>query len=500
MARPRRLNWTQLVEEGQTALVGLDSSHRIRAVSPGMTALTGWQPDQLISLRCHQAAAPEQPMPGDNPLADMLAASLAPPDAGMQGVVIGRETVLPDSRGNSLRLHATFVPLMDTLSEAPTNYSGFKSAQLNSSLQQFPAAEFAAVLIVLSKPGPAFEHSAQRSVMQHLHAEINALRLEMRRRFGNESFIGQCNEVQRAVRQAEILKTCTLPFCVTGPQGSGRRHLVRLIHNGTPLAEQSLVFLDCHLLSTHVLLSTLHQLRSAGQMEPVSPYHKTGMLVLTEIQRLPTEVQRWLLDQNYFDTGKTENTDERGLPVRIAATSQTPLDQLCDQGLLLPELSSQLSNIEIKLPSLHDRGDDVLLLFRQFIDECRRDHKTKVQSITPELQTQVLSYRWPGQVRELRSLVEAACKACQNAEIGVSDMPYQFRVAQDAQRRAKPDEPSVIPLEQLLQQFEQEVISSALISCDGNKTEVARRLGLTRPKLYRRMKALGLEVDSDDDE
>ena len=529
MARPRRLNWTQLIEEGQTAIVGLDASLRIRAISPGMTTLTGWQLNDLMALKCHQAAQVEQPMPGDNPLADLVASSLAPPAACLDGFSVTRDTVLPNQNGESMRLQAVYMPLLDTLSEAPMSSqavlhgntmatfsvngspagSGLPAGPTTAGATRdhyAPVAELAALLIFLQLAPATSGQSARanlsavqghRSVSQHLHAEINALRLDLRKRFNTESFIAECPDMRRALRQAHLLKSSPVPFCITGPAGSGRRHLMRLIHNGTVFAEQSLAFLDCHLLSSALLVSTLHQLRSAGQIEPTLPHHRTGLLVLTELQSLPIDVQRWMLEQNYFDTSQAGAAARSGLPVRIAATSRVPLEQLRAQELLLPELAAELASIEIHLPPLHDRCEDVLLLFRQFIDECRRDHKTKAESFTDDVGIHLLEYRWPGQVKELRTIAEAACKNCSSAVIDLSDLPYQFRVAQDAQRKTPIHQMPVVPLEQLLHDFETEVISSTLASCDGNKTEAARRLGLTRPKFYRRLNALGLDASSE---
>ncbi len=528
MARPRRLNWTQLVEDGQTAIVGLDASLRIRAISPGMTALTGWRLNDLLALKCHQAAQAEQPMPGDNPLADLVASSLAPPAACLNGHSVTRDTVLPNHKGESIRLQAVYVPLLDTLSEAPiasraetqrtasaalsvtTSAAGSSrppesTATISGRHHRAPVTELAALLILLQVAPPTLTHSSlvqgtlpsaagHRSVSQQLHAEINALRLDLRKRFNTESFIAECPDMRRALRQAELLKSSQVPFCITGAAGSGRRHLMRLIHNGTIFAEQSLAFLDCHLLSSALLVSTLHQLRSAGQMEPMLAHHRTGLLVLTELQSLPIDVQRWMLEQHYFDAPDHETSAGSGLPVRISATSRVPLDQLREQQLLLPELAAQLASVEIHLPPLHDRYEDVLLLFRQFIDECRRDHKTRAEAFTDDVGIHLLEYRWPGQVKELRTIAEAACKNCPNAVIDLPDLPYQFRVAQDAQRKTPVDQPPVVPLEQLLHDFETEVIASTLNSCNGNKTEAARRLGLTRPKFYRRLNTLGLDT------
>ncbi|MEZ6043358.1 MAG: helix-turn-helix domain-containing protein [Planctomycetaceae bacterium] len=496
MARPRRLNWTQLIEEGPSAIIALDGDCRIRSVSPGVTELTGWTNDDLGSLRCYRTAASDQELPGENPLVDLVTSSLAPPDICQQGMTAEISTVLPDAKGNSVSVNLTFVPLQESLPGTEPSMA-------------------AATLVILNRsPIETQIKSVASGSLKSLHAEINALRLDLRRRFGRENYLGKCSLMRRALRQAELLKSTASPFAVSGPEGSGRRHLIRLIHLQSPLSDQSLAFLDCHLLASSVLLSTLHQLRTAGGPVSTMPHHRTALLVLVELQMLPLDVQRWLVDHYAFDSiddhssvgdkpsgikSSSVTTGNVQTPVRLAATSQYPLSQLLNDGRLLPELHARLSDIEVQLPPLNQRGDDVLLLFQHFMDQHRRDHKSPATTFSKEVQDQLQAYRWPGQVRELHGVASEACRNCTGSVILPEHLPWHFRVAQDAQRNAGGAKPTIIQLETLLEQFEVELITAAMVECEGNKTEVARRLGLTRPKLYRRMKTLGLDAEVDED-
>lgn len=166
----------------------------------------------------------------------------------------------------------------------------------------------------------------------------------------------------------------------------------------------------------------------------------------------------------------------------------------------MPELASALTTVHIHLPTLHSRGDDVLLLSQQFIDECRRDRRSPAEGLSEEVCQHFLRYRWPGQVRELRNTIDSACRSAASDRLQLGDLPMGFRVGQEAQRQSAATSVEPYSLEERLQKIEVELIEGMLAGCKGNKTEAARRLGLTRPKLYRRMKLLGLATDEGETE
>lgn len=456
MGRGRRFSLPQLLDESQSALLVLDERRQIRFVSPGLEQLTGWQPADLLGQICERGA------PRSGSLVELLLNSLAPAADAWSGSLQLLDTVVPHRNGTTLTVRLACLPLRHT------------------------AVSPAAVLISLQPvpPGSAAEQP-RRSVSQQLYAEIHALRLDMRRRLGSPACLGNSPPMRKAARQAELLSQSRAHFVITGPPGSGRRHLARLIHAASHSAESSLAIVSCQLLTTEVLLTTLYQLRQQSSRANSAPHQKTGLLLLTDIDSLPPEAQQWLITHHNPSSG----------PLWLAATSCTDPRQLRQTGQLLPELADMLTTVEIRLPPLHDRGDDVLLLSQQFVDEQRRDQRTLPEHLAADVQRAFLQYRWPGQVRELRQVLEAACRTARTAELQLSDLPFTFRTGQDAQRQPLTVTGPALPLETLLQTYEAELITSTLDDCQGNKTEAARRLGLTRPKLYRRMTALGLATE-----
>ncbi len=460
MGRNRRWSLHQALQEGSSALIIVDQERRIRMVSAGLQKLTGWTEDDLLNKTCERAA------PGTGGTAEVMACSVAPSAAVWRGASEQQDVVIPSRNGNAIPVRLTFVPLPDDESRV---------------IQ---------VLIAFEKLAATGSSNTGRSVSQQLYAEIHALRLDLRRRFQIDSYIGRCEGIRKALRQAEFLAKTPVNFLITGLEGTGRRHLARVIHKSSGGAEGSIAVLNCHLLNSELLISTLHQLKSLMTSGSALPHQKTSMLLLTEVDRLPAEVQNWLLRNHSLTDG--------GL--WIGATSTVEAASLISGSVLMPELASALTTVHIHLPTLHSRGDDVLLLSQQFIDECRRDRRSPAEGLSEEVCQHFLRYRWPGQVRELRNTIDSACRSAASDRLQLGDLPMGFRVGQEAQRQSAATSVEPYSLEERLQKIEVELIEGMLAGCKGNKTEAARRLGLTRPKLYRRMKLLGLATDEGETE
>tara|TARA_B100001939_G_C16781800_1_gene547339 strand:- start:490 stop:849 length:360 start_codon:yes stop_codon:yes gene_type:complete len=107
-------------------------------------------------------------------------------------------------------------------------------------------------------------------------------------------------------------------------------------------------------------------------------------------------------------------------------------------------------------------------------------------------------YRWPGNIRELRQVISEACQNSFSSVLEPDDLPFSFRAGMQSQQLPDLPSPAVTSLEELLRRFERDVLTQTLEACSGNKAEAARRLGMTRPRLYRRLRSLGMEDDDDE--
>ncbi|MEZ6063387.1 MAG: helix-turn-helix domain-containing protein [Planctomycetaceae bacterium] len=454
--RRRRNLVDAILANSASAVCVLDADRRVRFFSPGMQQQTQWPPEKVEGLVCELAVAPDA-----KPI-DLLTSAIAPPAAVLQGHIHFADAILPLAGRGTIQTRICHLPVEDE--------EGVVSRVIVFSSVQ---------------PADSADTITSRQLSQSLHAEITALRLDFRNRFGITSVLGRDPAMQRAIEQAHLLKDADCGFTIIGPPGSGRRHLAKTIHVAGRHMEDAIVPLHCRLLSSEQLFTALRQLGKRRTADAGAAHHPVGTVLFVDADRMPREVQHWLL----------ENLHTEAASIRLAATSEVPLLQPEQEGWILPEFRQLLSTVEIVLPSLHARGSDVLLLAQHFVENCHRLHNTSAESISETAAAELTAYRWPGNVRELKQVIYEACQTCFGERLEVSDLPFTFRVGMEAQRHPPAAPVAARSLEEILIRFESEVLQRTLEICNGNKAEAARRLGLTRPKLYRRLRTLGLESD-----
>lgn len=451
MTGRRRNLLDQVLVDSTSCLCIVDSRRRIRFFSPGMEIWTGWPATGIEGLSCDTVVSEK------NSASDLLAAAFYPGVETWQGEVTFRDAVLPAKTGEALRARLCFIPLCSN------------SGQIER-------------VMVVRVDAAAPRNSVRNAVIgQQLHAEVAALRADFRIRRGWNSIIGADDSMVTVRQLAGLLRETDCNFNVFGESGTGRRHLAQAIHVGGRQSESTCVSVFCNLLSTEMLYDSLRELHRIAA-EHSGAHDQPGMLLLVDVDRMPREVQQWLL-QHLSDHS----------PVRLGATSTVALQQIVDEGWMLQEFQKLIAPIEIALPRLHSRGRDVLLLAQKFIQRNRRMRQTEPQELSNEAAEALMSYQWPGNIRELEKVIHDACDKCSGNVIVPDDLPFAFQAGVEAQVLAPRALPSVQSLDELLRSVEKRILKATLLSCENNKAETARRLGLTRPSLYRRLKSLGLD-------
>lgn len=454
MAAKRRRNLLDSVlSDSGSEIVVLDADRRIRYFSNGMEQATGWNADDVEGLVCELSV-------GNNaPSIDLLTSGLAPVIDVFDGRIVSVDCVLPKANGSPWKTVLTFLPVLDSENEV--------------------------VRIIICADATTAPASVAESMTQRLHAEITAIRLKTRRRFSEASYVGQSRLIQRVLDQADLLKNSDIGYHIVGPSGSGRRHLARLIHVGGKHAEHSFAAIECRLLTLETMQQTLRSLQRVAESQSRSTHQRTGTIALVDVDYCPREIQQWLL-QNIT----TEHSE-----LRLAGIASQPLADVVRQDWMLPEFYDLLSAVQIQMPSLHHREGDLELLVQHFVEESQRTQQTSAEAVSADVYQQFQFYRWPGNVRELRQVVFAACEACFEKVVVTEHLPFSFRAGIEAQNLPREAEAAQQSLEEMLHAFEMDVFRKTLDACNGNKADAARRLGMTRPRLYRRLKTLGLESD-----
>jgi transcriptional regulator with PAS, ATPase and Fis domain len=217
----------------------------------------------------------------------------------------------------------------------------------------------------------------------------------------------------------------------------------------------------------------------------------TGTVFLDEIGDVPATIQVKLLrvlQEREFERLGSNVT--RHIDVRVIAATNQDLREALEQGTFREDLYYRLNVVPMNIPPLRERKEDIPFLANHFIRKLAPDSGSRVESITDAAMDKLLSYHWPGNVRELENVIERSLVMATGTRLDAADI----RLETAPRQRAQADEHAFLPAGLSLDQYEQEIIREALRRADGNKSQAARLLGLTRNALRYRLTQMGLEA------
>ncbi len=456
MAKRRRsTGFEAWLNAAQTPMYLLDKRRQVTIFNRGCEELTGWSADEVVGELCDYTS------PSDNENLEQLLSVLCPPPEVFDGAALTVAIDIPHRQegGSSRMLHHFPMQNRDGIIDRVLTFV-FPLGQLQ------PAA------------GP--------SAAQKLHAELAFLRTTLRKRYGFSSIIAISPGMQRVLEQVQLGASCTASIHFAGEKGTGRQHLARVVHNESELAQRGFVPLDCSVLSAIELQATIRRMFDKQPGSPaILPHLQTGTLFFEAVEQLPRDVQSVIVD--------SWNPDEPEYPARLMTSSVYPMEVLAESEDILPQFLRLCGALEIKPPPLRGRAEDLPLLVQLFVEQRNAGVQRQLEGVSADTSSELKKYNWPGNLRELRVVLDQAIEACDGPTITPADLPMRFRAGMDARRTSPIEQLTRTELEPLLAEVEREHISTVLEACNGNRTEAARLLGLTRPKLYRRLEQLGLE-------
>jgi DNA-binding NtrC family response regulator len=333
---------------------------------------------------------------------------------------------------------------------------------------------------------------------QKLEAENVSLRQQLNTRFGMENILGQSSamlEVFDVVRQVAPSKATVL---IQGESGTGKELVAKAIHHLSPRSKQQMVTVHCAGLAPTLLESELfghergaftgaHE-RRIGRFEQAHG----STLFLDEIGEIDANLQvkllRFLGERTFERVGsnKTLSAD-----VRLIAATNKKLDELVKAGAFREDLYYRLKVVEIQLPTLRERGRDIALLAQGFMREFAQENGKNVKDFTSEALEALLNYSWPGNVRELRSAIEHAVLFCRGERIAMRDLPPEVRgLAGETNTQMRR---LLVQGDLTVKEAEKQLIIRALQECDGSRTAAAKKLGMSRRTLHRKLHTYHLE-------
>jgi len=339
---------------------------------------------------------------------------------------------------------------------------------------------------------------------RNLESENVALHQQLNQRYGLEHLVGESpamKEVFDIVRQVAPTRATVL---LLGESGTGKEVLARAIHQLSPRARMPMVIVHCAALAPTLLESELfghekgaftgaHE-RRIGRFEQAHG----GTLFLDEIGEIDATLQikllRFLGERTFERVGsnKTLTAD-----VRLIAATNKDLARMVREGKFREDLYFRLRVVEIKLPPLRERREDIPLLAHRFLREFAAENQKPVRDFTMDAMEALLKYSWPGNVRELRTAIEHAVVLCRGERITLRDLPASVREAVAVPVPAPA--PTALPAADLtLKDAERELILRALRETGGNRSLAARKIGISRRTLYRKLKQYQIEDSRED--
>ena len=303
----------------------------------------------------------------------------------------------------------------------------------------------------------------------------------------SSALIGHAPAMAAMMEEAHQVADSHATILITGESGTGKGMLARWMHQHSPRSSNDLVEINCSALPENLLESELFGYEAGaftdakGRKQGRFDLADRGSLFLDEITELPTGVQAKLLrvlqDGTYERLGGTETlqSDAR----LIAATNRDPAAAVRD-GTLREDLYYRLNVIQLTIPPLRDRLEDVPMLARHFVDRFAIRHQRSVHGLSAKAMDALEGFRWPGNVRQLENTIERAVVLCKTDTIEPKDLPAEI-----ARSSVAPDRLS-FAVGTPLKTVERRMIEATIKKCDGDRQQTANLLGTTIRTLYRR--------------
>jgi two-component system, NtrC family, response regulator AtoC len=315
--------------------------------------------------------------------------------------------------------------------------------------------------------------------------------LEVEEEFLVDNIVAKSPRMQKILEIIKVIASSNTPVLISGESGTGKEMIARAIHSLSQRKNQHFIVVNCAHLPESVIEAELFgqeitvfsqsQIQRKGKFETASQ----GTLFLDEVGDLDPNVQTHLLraleDKVFYRLG---GNDPLRIEVRLISATSRDLKKSIESGRFREELYYRLGVVNIDLPPLRERKEDIHILADFFLNKFKVDNQKKIVGFSAEARDFLLRYEWPGNIRELENAIERAVILTKSDRIQISDISQQ---SLNLVHRA--------PADKTMREIEKNHILQVLTETNGNYSEAARLLGISRMTLYNKIKAFGIKFN-----
>ena len=306
--------------------------------------------------------------------------------------------------------------------------------------------------------------------------------------------VGGCPEMQAVFTTIRKVASSNAPILVTGESGTGKELVASAIHEASLRRKGPFVPINCGAIPENLLESELFGHEKGAftgahvAVQGKLTYAQRGTLFLDEIGELPVNLQVKLL--RFLQEGTIQRVggrEEITIDTRTICATNVDIERAISEGRFREDLYYRIGVINIKLPPLRERGDDVVAIAEKFLKYYAKENKKKVLRFSPAGSAFLRRHDWPGNVRELRNRVQRAVIMCEGNSVGPLDLGCDSEPVQTFEKQR-----DQLSLKEARERMEREMILAAIERQSGNILKAAEDLGVSRPTLYDLMRKLSL--------
>lgn len=335
------------------------------------------------------------------------------------------------------------------------------------------------------------EKAVESSRLKRTNLELNR-RLD--ERFGFEGVIGDSSQMRDVIERLKRIAPTNAAVLIQGETGTGKELVAQAIHQNSPRKNKPFVALNCAALSENILESELFgHVRGAftdasadriGKFE----YANGGTMFLDEVgdMPLPTQIKLLRVLENGEITRVGSNTPTK-VNVRILSATNRDLEESISTGTFRRDLYHRLKVVTIRLPTLGQRSQDIPILIDYFLRQFAGRHEKQIRGMSPPARRKLIAFDWPGNVRQLRNVVESMVVVDYDGLLDVDDLPEELTDSTESHPTAPADSLAGLagkPLAEIERMF----VAETLRFTGGNREEAAKMLGIGERTLYRKIK------------